>query len=428
MKQGAFDKLREYLPDGQVKLAVGVSGGADSLALVMILHQAGYQVIALTVDHGLRPESADEALYVGQLMGQWGIEHYILTLDTAVGRQNLQAKAREARYKALVNWCESHQVWHLCVAHHQEDQAETFLMRLARGSGVKGLQAMQPVVQLSDKVTLYRPLLSTPKQVLKDFLNVESIQWIEDPSNQNKDFDRIKLRDFLNHPPLEGFTAERLSQTAATMQRAQQALDFYTDQWLHTYVDFNHVGFVTLKKTGLQSAPAEIIFRALSALMIHMTGKAYAPRFSRLSRLYDDMQKPDFQAATLGGVVITAPAQENGDFILYREYAAMRPVAAVAQTRFEGLFDLSISAPILVGDYIAPLGDKGWAQLKAGGADQSFWHDLSHAIRLTVPVIWSSDGTVKYAPYWQNTAMTTPADSMNGMNISPFPYQTVTKR
>ena len=128
------------------RVAVGVSGGADSLALVFLLDEIlrpqGRRVIALTVDHGLREESSAEADYVSQLMAKYGIEHHILVWQGKKPSTGIEEAAREARYALLCGWCQAHEVETLCVAHHQQDQAETFLIRLQRGSGLTGLCGM----------------------------------------------------------------------------------------------------------------------------------------------------------------------------------------------------------------------------------------------------------------------------------------------
>src|SRR5689334_12818293 len=163
------------------ELAVAVSGGADSLALALLADRwaraCGGRVTALTVDHGLRPEAAREARQVGRWLKASGIRHVILRWSppamkkTATARlANLQAAARDARYELLCGWCRQHAVLHLLLAHHRDDQAETLLLRLARGSGLDGLAAMAPLVERS-AVRLLRPLLAVPKTAITGYLD-----------------------------------------------------------------------------------------------------------------------------------------------------------------------------------------------------------------------------------------------------------------
>ena len=169
------------------KVAVGVSGGADSLALVLLLDELlrpqGRQVIALTVDHGLREESATEAAYVAKLMAEHEIEHHILVWQGEKPSTGIEEAARDARYALLRGWCQANGVEILCVAHHQQDQAETFLMRLQRGSGVTGLCGMAEVNEL-DGVSIVRPLLNISSECLKNYLQLRNISWVEDPERR----------------------------------------------------------------------------------------------------------------------------------------------------------------------------------------------------------------------------------------------------
>jgi tRNA(Ile)-lysidine synthase len=147
-------------------LAVAVSGGADSLSLALFAaawaRKRGGCASALTVDHGLRPEAAAEARRVGRWLRARGIEHRIIAWRGTKPAANIQAAARAARYGLLSAWCARHGVLHLLLAHHADDQAETYLMRLARGSGVDGLAAMAPVHELPS-VRVLRPLLDVPR-------------------------------------------------------------------------------------------------------------------------------------------------------------------------------------------------------------------------------------------------------------------------
>ena len=170
------------------KLAVAVSGGGDSMALAILADQwardRGGAVTALIVDHALRPGSADEAAMAGRWLKARRIARQVLVWSGPKPGTGRQEAAREARYALLTDWCRSKGVLHLLLAHHLEDQAETLLLRLGRGSGADGLAAMAALAE-SAALRFCRPLLGTAPARLRAFLEAEGQPWIEDPSNRD---------------------------------------------------------------------------------------------------------------------------------------------------------------------------------------------------------------------------------------------------
>ncbi|OYX45819.1 MAG: tRNA lysidine(34) synthetase TilS, partial [Sphingomonadales bacterium 32-64-22] len=178
-------------------MGLAVSGGPDSLALLLLARAAMPERIeAATVDHGLRPESAREAAMVAELCAAYGIPHRILTVK--VPRGNVQDRARAARYAALAQWMTDRGLGALATAHHADDQAETFLMRLNRGSGVAGLAGVRVrgTVPGTDLVLL-RPLLGWRREELAGIIARSGLEAAQDPSNENPKFDRVRIREAL---------------------------------------------------------------------------------------------------------------------------------------------------------------------------------------------------------------------------------------
>ena len=205
--------------------AVAVSGGPDSLALLRLAHGAfGDRVRAVTVDHAFRPESAAEAEGVAALCDRLGVHHAILVRTREVAG-SLQAAAREARYALMTDWCEDQGVAWLATAHHADDQAETMLMRLARGAGLSGLSGIRPVRPLSDRVMLIRPLLAATKAELSAL--VADLDPIDDPSNRDPRHDRSQARALLAATPW--FDPHRLAASAAHLAEAEAALEWATE-------------------------------------------------------------------------------------------------------------------------------------------------------------------------------------------------------
>lgn len=206
-------------PDAEHKLGVAVSGGADSLAL-LLLAAAAYpeHVVAATVDHGLRPEAAEEAAFVGEICGALGVPHTILTGTIPEG--NLQEGARTLRYALLAEWARDRARW-IATAHQQNDVAETFLMRARRGAGVGGLAAMRTARALGG-ATLVRPLLDWSRSELEAIVVAVGIASVQDPSNRDPRFDRARVRRLLAESP--ELPADRLARAARNLRHAEDAL------------------------------------------------------------------------------------------------------------------------------------------------------------------------------------------------------------
>ncbi|HEX6841515.1 MAG TPA: tRNA lysidine(34) synthetase TilS, partial [Stellaceae bacterium] len=287
------------------RVAIGVSGGADSLALALLAQAwavaQGGAVTALTVDHGLRPEAAGEARQVGAWLGRRGIEHRILTWRGPRPSHGIQAAAREARYCLLEEWCAQSGVLHLLLAHHQDDQAETVLLRLMRGSGPDGLAGMSASVERG-QCRVLRPLLPVPRARLVATLHRLGQGWVEDPSNRDHRYARARLRQALTPLAEAGLTSERLAAAAARLGRVRAALEAEVARLLARCAAIDPAGFARLDAAALAAAPAEIGARALAAVLLMVGGAAYPPRGERLERLYRRLAGGALGGgATLGG-------------------------------------------------------------------------------------------------------------------------------
>ncbi|MBV1901722.1 MAG: tRNA lysidine(34) synthetase TilS, partial [Kordiimonadaceae bacterium] len=353
------------IPKGAA-IAVAVSGGADSLCL-LLLTAASFNVTALTVDHGLRDGSAAEAKWVAEVCERSGIPHVTLLWQGEKPTANIQAQAREARYELMRNWCVHNGVHHLATAHHREDQAETVLLRLARGSGVYGLAGMAPTRDMGKGVLLVRPLLDVAKQNLLDSLTGMSQKWIEDPSNRSEAYDRIRIRNFLANPPVEGLTAKRIAATAARLRRSRDALEHYEQRWLETAAQSYEQGYVTLKLSALTSEPEEIILRGIATICRYVSGGTYVPRMEKLLRLRTILGQEGFKGHTLYGVKFS-PMADNC-VLASREIAAIEgPVSVEDHFIWDKRFAIEAKGDIS-GLKMKILGVEGWAYLKKNMAD-----------------------------------------------------------
>lgn len=216
-------------PDGRVGIAV--SGGPDSLALLLLAASARPgQIEAATVDHQLRDGSAEEAAMVNRVCGSLGIPHEVLTVDWAAKPESsIQERAREERYRLLGDWARGRRLDALATAHHLDDQAETFLMRLARGAGVRGLASMRAVSRVpGSEIPLIRPLLCWRRSELEQVCIRGGVDPARDPSNEDEQFERIRVRRALREA--DWLDSESLASSAANLGQAETALEWATQQ------------------------------------------------------------------------------------------------------------------------------------------------------------------------------------------------------
>jgi len=291
---------------GEEAIALGVSGGADSLALALMFKEElpNRRLVALTVDHGLRPSSTKEALYVGKVMQQFGIEHYILRWEGEKPVSGIEEQARIARYKLLCDWCKENNIRYLAIAHHLYDQAETFLMRLQRGSGLYGLAAMNEI-SLKDNIFILRPFLNIVPQELKNFLQRRHINWVEDESNQCRDFLRVRMRQFLPILAKEtGITPERLALAAENLQLSKTFIDDMIDKLIAEKVRFFEVYGCSFDCAAFDCWHDELKFHLLRKLIANIGEGAYFLQKENLFLLIAAMKQEGFSCFTIGGVHI----------------------------------------------------------------------------------------------------------------------------
>lgn len=380
------------VPEGE-RLAIGVSGGPDSLCLAMLSAELT-DVVCLVVDHGLRRESSEEAAWTVELLASHGIQAEQLNWEADKPAGNVQAEAREARYELMGEWCRQNGVRYLLTAHHQDDQAETLLLRLARGSGVYGLASMAPASQMlvhGEAIALIRPLLSFPKERLKQTLVDRGLPWIEDPSNKAEQYDRVKVRQLLANPPLEGFRAERLAATAARLRRTRDALEFYENEWLKSCVTPLDDGSLLFDAGAVDSAPEEIVLRGLSSMLRYVSGAHYVPRAEKLQRLAEAIMSPGFEGYTLYGVQVASSGESGLAF--FRELrAAEGRIPAEDGNCWDNRFEISARSDIARLE-IGPLGQKGWEQVIRK------WPEvrgiaLPYAAKLAWPVVYDGENII----------------------------------
>lgn len=298
------------------RLALAVSGGADSTALALLARDyclaRGGQVLALIVDHGLRSDSAQEACQTQEVLKTLQVPSQILKLDLEAGSA-MQARARAARYQALAQAALAAGFVYLAIGHHQGDQYETVAMRLQRGDrGGEGMAAW--IVR--DGVVLLRPLLGISPALLRTFLREQGVEWAEDPSNQLRRFERVRIRqDQTGQPPQK--RDERI------------ARDLSVADFLARHGTFYPEGHAVLEAEALPVAALGVLIRTVG-------GGLYSPRQEALQRLAQSLRP-----ATLGGVRIARAGRLGNGWLFVREPAACAlPIPAVKDAIWDGRFKL----------------------------------------------------------------------------------------
>jgi tRNA(Ile)-lysidine synthase len=343
-------------------VAVAVSGGGDSMALALLAHDwaraRGGQITALTVDHGLRAAAAAEAAQVARWCHTHRIAHAILTRQGPVPASGIQAFARTARYALLEDWCRDRAVLHLLLAHQREDQAETVMMRQARGSGLDGLAGMASIVERG-AIRLLRPLLGVSRAQLREFLVARGQAWIEDPSNRNPAFTRVRVRDDLGGA-VPGSPKAHLAATASRLGRERAAREAEEARHLARFVTIDPAGFATIDPHAF-AAPEALGAKMLGAVLTTIAGGDYPPRGERLGRLYRELAAGMAQDRTLGGCLIRCRLTRTGrdKILICREPAAVAepvPLAPGRNTRWDGRFRVALDRAAPAGLWLGALG------------------------------------------------------------------------
>jgi tRNA(Ile)-lysidine synthase len=309
-------------------VVLAVSGGPDSTALLWLAarwrdgRKHPPKLIAVTVDHGLRSESAREALAVKRLARTLRVEHRTLRWTGSKPQSGIQEAARNARYRLLGAAARRARACYVVTAHTQDDQAETVLFRLLRGSGVAGLRGMSPVAALPgmarrSELRLLRPLLTVPKSRLLATLAAAGIAFADDPSNRDPRFARPRLRELMPRLAAEGLTAQRLALLSWRIGRAEIALDDALNKALMRLVPgpWPEQGSVTVEVAAFADLAEEIALRLLGRL-IEWAGNEGPVELGKLEALCASLESPVYDALlqpgasgrfrrTLAGALVT---------------------------------------------------------------------------------------------------------------------------
>lgn len=409
LAQRFADTMGQLLgPDFPSDLGLAVSGGGDSMAMLYLAHnwtrQYGVRLWVVTVDHGLRPESASEAAMVAEECATLGWPHATVRWQWD-DRGNVQDAARRARLALIDSWRGN--LRHVLFAHTQDDQAETVLMRLMRGSGVDGLAGMRAVRevtphpvsipaldsetvfgdlpdrgQVSPGFSLVRPCLEFQREELRHFAGVLKGRWVEDPTNDDRTYDRVRVRHLLGHLRQEGLTAEVLVETAHRMARARDGLQARLVDAVRQISVPAPLGQVRVERDGFARLDSETQLRLLTSALCYVASSEYRPRAVSSEGLLTQVLSG--KGGTLHGADVIV---ERDHIRIAREAAAVEKGRCSLGHLWDGQWLLYDDNRALPQDaVVGALTEAGWAQI----ADRSNL-SVPHRAALGLPAVWSDD-------------------------------------
>lgn len=381
--------LAAFAPfEARPALAAAVSGGRDSMALALLAAdwaaaRAG-SFVALTVDHRLRPESAEEGRRVADWLADRGIAHRVLVWNGPHPQTGVQAAARAARYRLLEEYCAAHGILHLLLGHQRDDQLETWRMRRKRqprGIGLAGMPALREMPMLR----LLRPLLAFPRERLAATLVARRQEWIDDPSNVDVKYERVRLRGTVCpktevEAGLAEAAASRCALEAAVARAAARCVTVQPAGWLR--ID-----------AAAFSARSDTVRRSLLARCVTtIGGKVYPPRGARLDRLVVDIAAGRLgRGRTLGGCRIVPEARTGGRRLLVVREApsvdAAIDLGPNLRVCWDGRFEVRTGARVPAGLRLAALGHEGWRQVAGNLAPQQRAR-IPTPVRTSLPAVW----------------------------------------
>lgn len=332
MLQEKFNKIinKIFLNKVPKKIAVAVSGGIDSMSLTFLLNQfcknKKIELIALTVDHNLRKNSAPDAKKTTKILQKSGISCYILNsyLETPP-ITNIEAILREVRYNLLHEYCLNNDIKYLFIGHHQQDLTENFLIRLFRGSGIDGLSATDYITDFQE-IKIIRPLLDFKKEEFQEYLLNKKITWIEDESNQDEKYLRNKIRLFLNSLKDKDLINQRVAKASSSILENKKLIEKFLLENSSKILKFNELGYFLFNKDDFINLSFEEAKRYLAWSLMDVSGNYYKPRLQYLENLYFwilDKNKSQKKRSFYGCII-----QEfnQSQFIIYREKSAIKEV------------------------------------------------------------------------------------------------------
>ena len=315
---------------------IAVSGGSDSMALFHMLtdwkSSNKPEIIVASIDHGLRSESKLEVEFVKKACEMKKVKHFSLAPSTHLSkiRGNLQDNARSARYTLLRNWAIAKNLQCILLGHTLDDQEENLLIRFFRGSGVDGLVSMEEMVARNE-ILWMRPLLKFRKEDLRNYLRTNNYSWVDDPSNHDNKYTRVRMRKLLKQLKSNNLITPNFVKTADHMLRASKLSREIAISNSKTLLSFNDVGQISFKVEKFSKLFEDSRYRILAGIVSWFSGSFYKPRFSQLENVYNKILNVNITGSTLGGTVFK---KKNGIVTVTRELSSIEENFLVKNKKF----------------------------------------------------------------------------------------------
>ncbi|RZI47215.1 tRNA lysidine(34) synthetase TilS [Rickettsiales endosymbiont of Peranema trichophorum] len=381
------------------RVGLSVSGGIDSMCLCHLSQfwsaRKGIDLTCLVVDHKLRQESSVEAEYVVSILESYGLRAKILPIFWNKPLSNIQKAAREARYDLLTKYCQENGLEYLFTGHNKDDQAETVLMRISRGSGVNGAIGI-PTQTILNGIKIIRPLLPFHRHQICYTISKAGWSWVEDKSNQNQLFERVKIRTLFSQLSNKELWINRLALFADNMNRVRTFIDQEVDSCFYRMCNINIYGFIFCEHLDFCALHEEIALKLLSKIINKFNGGKEVCRLASLLHLYKNIKAQQILHKTLGGVEIV---KKKDKILFYRELRSVessKHILPNAEITWDNRFVIELETPLTL--KVTALGKNGQNLLRTDFDHQGV-EPPNSLVLSTTPGIFDTNGNLVCYPH-----------------------------
>ena len=327
------------------RIALAVSGGRDSMALMYLVYRwkahlaLNIEIEVLTVNHNLRKAAEDECGFVQKIAKNYGFKHKVLIWEHEHVETSIQEKARKARYQLMLDYVREENIDIILTAHTSDDNIETFIMRLAKGSGLNGLKSINEI-RHEDRIQIQRPLLSLSRSLTTEILRSTGNEWVDDPTNDDERFERVKIRNNISLLSSFNISSDNLTKTIQRLARAHESISFFTNLVSEELVELSELGHANVNFDKLRYYPKEIILRVFAKALTDVNGGNVS--LSSLEAVFAELIKTE-RSKTLNGCQIIP---QKNKYVIVRENRGISPVEIKINERisWDGRFDVYLKS------------------------------------------------------------------------------------
>jgi len=435
-----MDNLGPY--ENNPNLAVAVSGGCDSLCLAILAKEwtniRGGTITALIVDHGLRKDSKKECKETQNILKKRKIFSYCFTWKLSkIPKSGVQEKAREFRYNIFEEWCYKKKIAHLLVAHHFEDQKETFLMRLNHNSNIYGLACM-PKILIKKKIRILRPFLDFKKKEIISYLKEKKINWINDPTNTSSKYSRNRLRKILPKLEKKGLTDNKLKKILRRAQNERKKIEKKFTDWFILNVEIKSFGYALINFDRLKLLNKEDFIFIFSRILNMISGSLYPPKSKYVSNFYKKIKSDsNIKHTNLGGCHIFISKKK---FYICREIFKKNKKQKIDlqfnkiiwDNRFEIEYKKNkhtfLKKKLGKSVFIEQLQKNGWNEVLLKNESLKKRFEIPNKVILSLPAIKNKKNDVLYVPhlkYYSNIKSKKEFSNMNFLFKPEIPLSNI---